>query len=143
MLKIRGKRKDNGEWIEGNLISRKCDGFAHNYIYDSSVDETEIYEYCENSKYPLKDLFIEVIPKTVSIYVGLFSNVDIWEHSIIVIDSQEIGGDKITGEVVFNNDQTLSNLEWGLWTKHGYYVTDFLGRITVLGNVFDNLELLD
>lgn len=69
---------------------------------------------------------------------------DIYEGDIIELDSTEIGGKKVIGEVAFNNDPTLSRLEWGLWVipSGGYMATDFTGRIKILGNKFQNPELL-
>jgi len=56
----------------------------------------------------------------------------LYEGDKIQIDTTMIGGGIITGEVVWNNDSTLSRLEWGLWTDKGYHATDFLGEIKML-----------
>jgi uncharacterized phage protein (TIGR01671 family) len=81
---------------------------------------------------------------TLMQYIGLKdkNHNEIYEGDIVNFDNSDIGGDKVTGEVIFNTDPTLSNLEWGLWTKKGYYSTDFLGTIEVIGNIYQNKELV-
>ena len=68
---------------------------------------------------------------------------ELYERDIITFDDTEIGGGKCKGEIVWNDDQSLSRLEWGLWTKQGYLPTDFLGAIEVIGNIHENSELLE
>jgi hypothetical protein len=82
--------------------------------------------------------------ETLGRYAGLIdeNKKEIYEDDIISLDNTEIGGGKWIGEIMFNTDQTLSNLEWGLWTKNGYLPTDFLGTIKVLGNRWQNPKLL-
>lgn len=67
----------------------------------------------------------------------------IYEGDVVRFDNSEIGGKEYIGEVIFNGDQTLANLEWGLWTKTGYFSTDFLGVLEILGNVYENPELAE
>lgn len=67
---------------------------------------------------------------------------DIYEGDVVQFDNTEIGGEKYLGEVVWNDDQTLGNLSWGLWTVKGYLHTDFLGYLEIIGNVHENSELL-
>jgi hypothetical protein len=67
---------------------------------------------------------------------------EIYEGDIVIFDNSDIGGKRFVGEVIFNQDQTLSNLEWGLW-NNGYYHTDFLGQIEVIGNISENSNLIN
>jgi len=67
---------------------------------------------------------------------------EIYEGDIVRLDNRDIGGSITVGEVMFNTDQTLSRLEWGLWTKRGYHWTDFLGYLEVIGNIYENPELI-
>lgn len=66
---FRGKRKDNGEWIEGNLINCAFfnnDGFPIFYILDTDNIEYDCWEdIAEEINY------LEVIPKTVGQCTGL------------------------------------------------------------------------
>ena len=82
--------------------------------------------------------------ETLGQYMGLLdkNKKDIYEGDIISLDNKGIGRGKWIGEIIFNTDQTLSNLEWGLWTKGGYLPTDFLGTIEILGNRWQNPKLL-
>ena len=83
---------------------------------------------------------VEVIPESVGQSTGLLDKKgkEIYASDIVTFDNSEIGGKKYIGEIVWNDDQTLGNLEWGLWTKKGYLRTDFLGLIEVIGNVHES-----
>ena len=66
---FRGKRKDNGEWIEGNLIN--CDffnndGFSIFYILDTDNIEYDCWE-----DIAVEIGYLEVIPETVGQCSGL------------------------------------------------------------------------
>ncbi len=70
-------------------------------------------------------------------YTGLrdSQSVEIYEGDMVRLDNRVIGGSVTEGEVMFNQDPTLSGLEWGIWTKRGYHRTDFLGTLEVIGNI--------
>lgn len=53
----------------------------------------------------------------------------------VIFDNSDIGGERVEGEVIWCDDQTLGCLGWGLWTDKGYMHTDFLGHIEVIGNI--------
>jgi hypothetical protein len=76
-------------------------------------------------------------------YIGIKAKdgKEVYEGDIIIFDNSAIGGKRITGEVVFNADRTLSNLEYGLWCN-GYHPIDFLGEIEIIGNIFEDPSLL-
>ena len=69
---------------------------------------------------------------------------DIYEGDILKLGPSDGNPDipVIIGEVVFNMNNALSILEWGLFTEGGYHSTDFLGEKEILGNIFENPELL-
>jgi len=67
---------------------------------------------------------------------------EVYEGDVVNFDNSEIGGKKYVGEIIWNSDQTLSGLEWGLWTREGYLKTDFLGTLEIIGNKFENPDLL-
>lgn len=66
---FRGKRKDNGEWVEGFYVcNRYSIGFAkepviyeNHYIYTKRIDSEKWF----------KTIQVEVIPETVGQYTGL------------------------------------------------------------------------
>lgn len=132
-IKFRGLNA-NKEWVYG-LISKDTEGSTQYY--------TEMpYRVCwfEDSAHCNQP----IITESVGQFTGLKdkNGKEVYEGDIIEFDNTEIGGTKTTGEVVFNTDITLSKLEWGLWTRKGYYRTDFLGRIEIIGSIHQNPELL-
>lgn len=78
-------------------------------------------------------------------FIGLKdkNGAEVYEGDVIELDSTIIGGKAIRGKVIWNNDTTMSRLEWGVWTKKGYYPTDFMGYLEVIGNIYENPELLN
>ncbi len=136
-IKFRGIRVDNGEWVYGSLFTPKYKNCGEAFI---------IPDYAELLSGALMNL-IEVIPETVGQSTGLKENtskkwIKLFGGDIIEFDDTEIGGDKCVGEIIWCDDQALGNLEWGLWTKDGYYRTNFLGKIKLLGNKHENGDLL-
>jgi uncharacterized phage protein (TIGR01671 family) len=83
-------------------------------------------------------------PDPIMQYTGLSdkNGKEIYEGDIIMFDNSQIGGKEIIGEVMFNMDNTLSNLEWGLFNKNGYHSIDFLGDNKVIGNIYENPDLM-
>lgn len=135
---FRGKRKDNGEWVEGNLFISDTDG--KNYILLGSRRVTIEYE---------------VVPSTVGQYTGLpDKNVgNIFEGDVIRADE--------------TTDYALGVVKYGLYYESyfsneimhiGFYV-DWIEKVNnhflrhdlgywfpkceIIGNIYDNPELLE
>ena len=143
---FRGKRKDNEEWVEGNLIRQTN-------FYGDPVDKYHImligefqYDYYESH---------EVIPETVGQYTGFvdINGTKIFEGDVFQLE------DDIIGVVDFNHGCFFLT-EYGLrgvWTESGYDecgggwgVIDrepmhfwHISKLEVIGNIHDNPELLE
>ena len=63
---FRGKRKDNGEWIEGFLIIYD----KRYFIITANEYETYFFAWLKDNEY-IFGRFVEVIPETVGQYTGL------------------------------------------------------------------------
>jgi hypothetical protein len=90
---FRGKRKDNGEWVYGDLIHYACNngdiGIDNGFLVE---DENDIETF-------------DVIPETIGQYTGLTANgTKIFENGYIIIDNK-------TYKVTFNNaEYILTNI---------------------------------
>lgn len=123
-IKFRGKRLDNGEWIEGDLLRMN----DHRFIFPDPAPEG-IDKY-------------EVDPATVGEYTGLKdrNGKEVYEGDVIKIPETDFNAE-IIGRVLFDDDAYyiiplrgghLWGLHWSL-RKHD---------AKIIGNLHDNLELL-
>lgn len=126
---FRGKRKDNGKWVEG-YYQQRYDAFENIQHLIFLAKSYTVWEYAE------------VDPKTVCQYTGLTDNngrrfeKDIFQAS----DGEYIQRYKITWSEDF--------LEWSaecIGDPDGTLpLSEFrVGEIEVIGNIFDNPELIN
>lgn len=116
---FKAKRKDNGEWTEGDVIHEP---------YGACI------QYCDNKKRTK----VVVIPDTICQYTGLTdkNGNKIWENDIL-----ECGMRLRVSWHHFKASWVLS--------KKGWMYNRFFGEsvepedIEVIGNIFDNPELLE
>lgn len=137
---FRGKRVDNGEWLEGYYLCQKNHyiGTKH-YIY--VFGDKEYNKYCdEDSRY-------EVDPATVDEYTGLQdkNGQKIFEGDIVEKTlwwRGKIDG-KIRGVITFDHADYV--ISWNQETHISRYISsiDNMGSLEIIGNVHDNPELLE
>lgn len=146
---FRGKRKDNGEWVEGYLIQG-------NKTY---IVTTEAINYMVvSTSYMASIELVEVIPETVGQCTGLKDKSSKWifEGDILHIKTGKgwscpIGTD-IYYKVVYTkfNIQRYANTEYiGFMAERSnnylspiHYIVTTEGA-EVIGNIYDNPELLE
>ena len=149
---FRGKRKDNGEWVLGYLVRGK------DYLYETEMTtifptDTIFYPYTETSGYD------RVIADTVGQFTGLCdkNGNKIFEGDILLEEEKEYSleeyGEKVVGThniVAYWNEKAC-----GFWVrrtdkpKGKIYVPEeplcesFAEELKVVGNIYDNPELLE
>lgn len=140
---FRGKRKDNGEWVEGNFYESQISGC---YILENKLLATV---GGRRSRATIRDKLIpyEVDPETVSQYTGLKdkNGKRIFEGDIVIC-GKEINGN-IIDRLVEIGFVEMRHGAFGLHRKQGYYrpFKDWLEdyEYEVIGNIHDNPELLE
>lgn len=118
---FRGKRKDNGEWVEGH--------YGEYYSGKENVSCISIPKETISGS-----LCYDVIPETVGQYTGLTdkNGVKVFEGDIVCI----FDGEYFSGVVKYSNEQGSFTVDD---TSLHYWVSD----IEVIGNIHDNFELLN
>lgn len=152
---FKAKRKDNGEWVEGNLITNERNENQKyiGYIFDERNGVIEDFD------------LVEVIPTTICQYTGLTdkNGRKIWENDIL----RGHGNDSDLAKVVFGkfdviDVDTLEVVDSAAGWHTEVIATDALSKYEpfclpmpltdfyikrceyeVFGNIFDNSELLE
>ena len=130
---FKAKRLDNGEWTKGYYFKAKHHWHEHGVHEDwIAVDAVQNGGWCNvRAKYP-------VDKNTISNYIGLNDKYEnmIWENSIVKIsyddDYSEIGYVKYSS----------AGVRYVLVIDDMEYRFDETCDIEVLGNIFDNKDLL-
>ena len=125
----KAKRTDNGEWVIGGLVRYGFTGREKYYIVPSYA--SDLYA-------------LEIDPSTICWCTGLQDKNGelIWENDIVFVsDADGCSGQMDTGV------GKISFIE-GLWyiegrVQNGLYDIDKCFQIKVIGNTFDNPELLE
>ena len=135
---FKGKRKDNGEWVKGFVFEFKSK------IYISEMTQTFItVYYTEESVADFNMRAYEIVPATLCQYTGLTdkNGKKIWENDIC-----EMVYDGTIHIYVVVWDKTELDFK-GTNGKENYGCNfEYLGcceEIVVIGNIFDNPELLE
>lgn len=127
---FRGKRVDNGEWVEGDLIqldSRIMIADKGMTAYDKGNAHEEISLEC-----------VEVAPETVGQFTGLTdkNGVEIYEGDIISTEKikiMQVGWDSRFSSF------SLTQKDWAF--SHFFGESCDPEQCLVVGNIFDNPEL--
>lgn len=131
VILFKAKRKDNGEWVEGG------------YFSEPYTDKKFII--CWNSFGLGFNEFIEVLPDTICQYTSLTdkNGQKIWENDICdrkekypEIVTYNKGDWQLDYSYVFGNDMHTDACNLG------FYVCE-RNCVEVIGNIFDNPELLE
>jgi uncharacterized phage protein (TIGR01671 family) len=127
---FKAKRIDNGEWVEGYVVR---------YGYNKKEKWYIVPEYAS-------DLYaFEIDETTICQYTGLFdkNGNKIWENDVIGYwDTYSTENGLAEADCigkVFWDDETLSFQVTERLSAESYEVMD---ECSVIGNIFDNLELL-
>lgn len=134
---FKAKRADNREWVIGNLIQNPFFKGVRSWISSEQEDKTRLRSI---SRTQALWNSIEVDSSTICQCTGLKDETGklIWENDII---RTKVG----TAKVIW--DKSEWRIEWlknDLWRKDLYYwAVEDIQRIVVIGNIFDNKELLE
>lgn len=134
---FRGKRIDNGRWVHGDLIHEPY-GTVIQYYNEEIKDKGNCAK--SGSKRRIK---ATIDPETVCQHTEKFDDNEnkIWEEDFIKINGEWIGRviwrDDVTAFCVLPNDDIERETYClGFYIEEGY-------RVEVIGNIFDNPELLN
>lgn len=140
---FRGKRADNGEWIRGDLITTPFTGkeTQQNIIY--ILDITKADYDCFEDLVEDNGIF-EIAPDTVCQCTGLTD-----KNGRKIFEGDIVQDYPFKAVVKFGEfeSQVLKNIGFNLdWFKELSYRRDlpyWVDKIEVIGNIFDNPELLE
>lgn len=128
-------------WVEGLPFIQDLDGMEQVCIAHHSISANDYSEICGENKN-----WFQIDPETLCQYTGLTDKDGkrIWENDIVVC-RQYIGGNFVD-YYIERGFVEMNHGAFGLHRKQGYYrpFKDWLEdyEYEVLGNVFDNSELL-
>lgn len=162
-IKFRGKRIDNGEWVEGNLFVPDkpiggvyiCPATTYANFYPDLDDKQEGITDDDMAKASKSGIslghFIQVDPATIGQFTGLTdkNGKEIWEGDVLNIGAVDFGfycvenGEPASYEVLHKEcgyylKRHDINVEWGTLER----ITELDYECQVVGNVHDNKELL-
>lgn len=134
----RAKMTDNGEWVEGFYFCMVHDDgrHIHHFIIPIGTDLS--------LGTPIENIQVDVDPQTICQCTGLKDKNEklIWENDIVFVTDDDGNSGQIdtgVGEIDF--------LE-GLWyisgtVQNALYDINKVFQIEIIGNIFDNPELLE
>ena len=159
---FRGKRMDNGEWVEGSIVTSRENTYPNGF----EMITVDGINYDELDSYIPDFTSYAVDPNTVGQYTGLTdkNGKGIWEGDIVDLFGmkgkvvQECGAfgiafmktidyDLLESKIPFNNSANFcfNDNFISLWEVFWNYEQDDnpLYEVEVIGNIHDNPELLE
>lgn len=147
---FKAKRIDNGKWVEGYLFD---DGFENGRMFVGGLIIEE-YKGTACDEWDITGIdFYEVDPSTICQYTGLTdkNGKKIWENDILKMHSGDLYNDNVIVKYEKSAFVAISkNLYQRVFhiyekkTEHtGRAIYDVHFDYEVIGNVFDNPELLE
>lgn len=122
----KGKRKDNGEWVEGYYAKKGTEEYERHCIVVPTFDSN-------TSGYPFYFTDYEVNPSTICQCPGYKG---IWEHDIFQCDEDRY-------QIEFS-EESLTWWAESIFSSESIELGEFAPKeIEVIGNIFDNPELLE
>lgn len=131
---FKGKKKDNGEWIEGYLLDGGMPGEKRIFIGKLVIGKWTV----------MADEFDEVDPDTICEYTGLTdkNGKRIWENDICDRKEKYPEVVKMTnGDWTLDYSYAIGRDYGNSYCNLGFYVNE-RKCVEVVGNIFDNPELL-
>ena len=134
---FRGKRKDNGEWVEGSLLQTTAVSLK-SFIIESSCYTFDKWDW---------NKCVQVDTDTICQYTGLTDkNGDkIWENDVVrrYADTDDLGNDLYFFYKVIWHERYHCWWLSDIHTLEDEYLHQYNSSdIEVIGNVFDNTDLL-
>lgn len=125
---FRGKRTEDGEWIEGNYAYSNTEN-KHFIICNS---EMQSFTYPENCLFAI-DCY-EIIPETVERYTGLTD-----KNGIKIFEGDIVKGTFLGFPIPIEDD--VFSICWQ--EDVAGYKANYFENVEVIGNIYDNPELLE
>ena len=131
---FRGKRTDNGEWVEGAFLNDRDGAF---YICPAVSDIT----YGDNGNRRRIGCWYLVESKTVGQYTGIKdrNGKRIFEGDILS-ERPSMNSVAFVGKVVFNEDAAAFQIVFD--TGRAFVLGTYSRSYSVIGNIHDNPELM-
>lgn len=140
---FKAKRIDNGEWVEGYLFDNGFDGEEKKYFVGGLVIEKYNGTACDEWDITGID-FCEIDPETLCQFTGLCdkNGNKIWENDIYDRKEKYPEVVKMTnGDWTLDYSYAIERDYGNSYCNLGFYVNE-RKCVEVIGNIFDNPELL-